>query len=124
MVSTKEGEVDTKTDAKAGARRRHGAELKRQVLAECAAPDASVAKVAMTHGLNANLVHKWRRQAQAGGGMVVSSFVPVTVAAPTAMNEPAPFVDLELQRGAISVRVRWPMAAASSCAAWLREILR
>jgi transposase len=40
------------------------------------------------------------------------------------MSEPAQFVDLELQRGATSVRVRWPMAGASSCAAWLREILR
>ena len=116
--------MDTKTDAKPGSRRRHGPELKRQVLAECAAPGASVAKVAMTHGLNANLVHKWRRQAQADGGVVAASFVPVTVAPSTVVSEPAPFVDLELQRGAISVRVRWPMAGASSCAAWVREILR
>ena len=111
--------MDTKTDARPGTRRRHGPELKRHVLAECAALGASVAKVAMAHGLNANLVHKWRRQAQAGGGVVAAAFVPVTVAAPTAVNEPTPFVDLELQRGAISVRVRWPMAGASSCAAWL-----
>jgi transposase len=104
--------VDTKTDAKPGSRRRHSPELKRQVLAESAAPGASVAKVAMTHGLNANLVHKWRRQAQASGGSVAAAFVPVAVAAPTVMSEPAPFVDLELQRGAISVRVRWPMTGA------------
>jgi transposase len=116
--------VDTKKDAKVGSRRRHDLGLKRQVLAECAAPGASVAKVAMTHGLNANLVHKWRRQAQADGGVVAPAFVPVAVAAPTVMSEPAQFVDLELQRGATSVRVRWPMAGASSCAAWLREILR
>ena len=116
--------MDTKKDAKGVSRRRHSQELKRQVLAECAAPGASVAKVAMTHGLNANLVRKWRRQAQASGGVVAAAFVPVAVAAPTVMNEPAPFVDLELQRGGISVRVRWPMAGASSCVAWLREILR
>jgi len=30
------------------------------VLAQCAAPGASVSKVAMSHGLNANLVHGWR----------------------------------------------------------------
>ena len=116
--------MDTKKYAKVGSRRRHGLELKRQVLAECATPGASVAKVAMTHGLNANLVHKWRRQAQLGGQVAAAAFVPVAVAAPSVMSEPAPFVDLELQRGAISVRVRWPMAGASSCAAWLREILR
>lgn len=116
--------MDTKTGAKPGSRRRHGQELKRQVLAECAAPGASVARVAMSHGLNANLVHKWRQQAKADGGVVAPPFVPVAVAAPIVMNEPQPFVDLEVQRGTISVRVRWPMAGASSCAAWLREILR
>jgi transposase len=115
--------VDTKKDAKGGSRRRHGQELKRQVLAECAAPGASVAKVSMLHGLNANLVHKWRRQAQANVEPT-AAFVPVAVAAPSVVSEPAQFVDLELQRGSISVRVRWPMAGASSCAAWLREILR
>jgi transposase len=115
--------VDTKKGAKVGSRRRHGLELKRQVLGECAAPGASVAKVAMAHGLNANLVHKWRRQSQAGTA-VAAAFVPVAVAAPSVLSEPVQFVDLELQRGAISVRVRWPMAGASSCAAWLREILR
>ena len=38
-------------------RRRHGAQLKALVLEQCAAPGASVAKVAMSHGLNANIVH-------------------------------------------------------------------
>jgi transposase len=86
-----------------------------------------VAKVSMSHGLNAHLVHKWRRQAQSGVEPV-SAFVPITLAAPPVASEAAQFVDLELQRGAVSVRVRvrvrWPMAGASSCAAWLREILR
>jgi transposase len=78
----------------------------------------------MAHGLNANLVHKWRRQTQAGGASAAPAFVPVTVDAPAATGEPAPFIDLELQRGGVLVRVRWPLAAASTCAAWLREILR
>jgi transposase len=115
--------VDTKKDAKVGSRRRHGLEVKRQVLAECAAPGASVAKVAMSHGLNANLVHKWKRQSQADIA-TTGAFVPVAVAARPVVDEPAQFVDLELQRGSITVRVRWPMAAASSYAGWLREILR
>ena len=32
-----------------------------QVIAECAQPDTSIANVALTHNLNANLVHKWIR---------------------------------------------------------------
>jgi len=30
---------------------------------------------------------------------------------------------LELQRGPVHVRVRWPMTGATACAAWLREML-
>ena len=40
-------------------RRVHGAELKARVLAQCHEPQASVAAVALAHGLNANLVRKW-----------------------------------------------------------------
>lgn len=117
--------MDTKEDAKRRTRRRHEAGLKQRVLAECAVPGASVAKVAMAHGLNANLVHKWRRDGRASAELGAPTFVPVAMAASLpAVNESAQFVDLELQRGALSVRVRWPMAAVPSCAAWLREILR
>jgi len=34
------------------------------VLQECGQPGAFVARIALAHGLNANLVHKWRREAQ------------------------------------------------------------
>ena len=47
--------------SKAATRRRHDDELKAKVLAECDEAGASVAAVAQSHGLNANLVHKWRR---------------------------------------------------------------
>ena len=40
-------------DSKRAARRRHDAELKARVLSECAEPGASVAQIALTHGLNA-----------------------------------------------------------------------
>lgn len=48
------------SDAKPASRRRHDADLKRQVIAAFAAPGASVANVAMSYGLNANLVHSKR----------------------------------------------------------------
>ena len=41
-------------------RRRHSDELKARVLAACDAPGASISGVALAHGLNANLVRKWR----------------------------------------------------------------
>ncbi|WP_442953010.1 transposase [Paucibacter sp. B51] len=51
------------SDAKPASRRLHDAEQKRQVIAACAAPGASVAQVAMSYGLNANIVLMWRRLA-------------------------------------------------------------
>ena len=50
-------------DSKNIKRRRYSAELKAQVLSQCAQPGASVAGVALSHGINANIVHKWRRLA-------------------------------------------------------------
>jgi transposase-like protein len=58
---------------KPASRRRYSREFKLQVLAECDGPGASVAKVAMAHGINANIVHRWRlvdRRAQSPTPMV------------------------------------------------------
>jgi len=71
-------------DSKRITRRRHGAELKQQVLAECEIAGASVAQIAMAHCLNANLVHKWRRLAGRG------------VSAPVAQNVAAAFIPVPL----------------------------
>ncbi|MDU7589036.1 MAG: transposase, partial [Acidovorax sp.] len=66
------------TDAKKNTRRRYDAELKQQILAQCAEPGASVASIAMSHGINANVVHKWRRLASGALPAVATpAFVPV-----------------------------------------------
>lgn len=110
-------------DAQKISRRRHSAALKAQVLAECAEPGASIAHVAMSHGINANVVHKWRRLPGAKADAApVQGFVPVALApAPAA---PAPDIRIELRHGHTSMAVTWPVSAASDCAAWIRELLR
>ncbi|MBK6594232.1 MAG: transposase [Burkholderiales bacterium] len=40
-------------------RRTHSPEFKARVLAACSQPGASIAAVALAHGINANVVHKW-----------------------------------------------------------------
>ena len=63
-------------------RRRYSKEMKAQVIAQCELPGASVAKVAMSHGINANVVHGWRKLAREASEVVVASpreFVPVAV---------------------------------------------
>jgi transposase-like protein len=47
--------------AKPKRRRKHSAQLKERVVAACTMPGASVARIALEHGLNVNLVHRWRR---------------------------------------------------------------
>ncbi len=109
--------------SKRGSRRRHDDELKAKVLSECRVPGASVAQVALAHGLNANLVHKWRRQAEGAKLSVTApTFIPVTMTSAV-----APVVDdirIELRRGALAVNVTWPLAASAQCASWLRELLK
>lgn len=112
-------------------RRRHGDELKARVLAECDEPGASVAAVAQSHGLNANLVHKWRRRhrqraqvvgAASADSQVADAFVPLQLPAP--VTAAVPDIRIELRRGATSVSIVWPGQTAGECAAWLREWLR
>jgi transposase len=105
-------------------RRRHSAELKGRIVAECESGERSVAQVAQAHGVNANLVHRWRREAETKTGAVVRSqdvFVPVALR--SAMPDGSD-IRVELRRGALAVKVQWPLEAAGSCAAWLRELLR
>ena len=102
-------------------RRRHSGERKAQSLRECARPGTSVASVAMSHGINANIVHKWRRPAGAAA-LSVASFVLVALPAPSCA---APSnIRMELRRGATTMTITWPAAAAGDCAAWMRELLR
>ena len=49
-------------EAKKKTRRGYGSELKQPILAQCSDPGASVVSIALSHGINANVVHKWRRQ--------------------------------------------------------------
>lgn len=132
-------------------RRVHGAEFKAQVLAECQQPGASVAAVALAHGLNVNLLRKWlvgrgiKRAGLAAPRTVMRKlagtddtstsslqFIPVEIApepmvasaAEPEQAEPptAEEIHVELTRGATQLRVRWPSAQAAACAGWLREL--
>ncbi|MCY1245881.1 hypothetical protein D9M72_590660 [compost metagenome] len=100
-----------------------------------------MAAVAMSLGVNANLLRRWVRDAEvqtcgsapidapkdlpsAAPGPVAAGFVPVHL--PTAAEPAIPPGDIrmELRRGAISVVVTWPAGLASECGDWLRELLR
>ena len=123
-------------DRSRSARRIHAPELKKAVLDECRA-GGSVASVAMAHGLNANLVHKWRRQ-ESGKSAVASTvqgpvqtFIPLAITPPglAAPIAPTPLacaepreLRIEMRRGTLVATVTMP--ATTESAEWLRELLR
>ena len=82
-------------------RRDHSAELKREVVQQCLQPGASVSGIALAHGINANLVFRWRRErlqvGQAGAAPPSQSapmLLPVVLESPrpdvVAMPKPPP----------------------------------
>jgi transposase len=109
-------------------RRFYSPELKRQVVAETKLPGASVAGVALAHGINANIVHRWIRELASFEPAAPQGFVALTVQS----AEPAqPGTDpgnteirIELRRSGTVVNIAWPVAQAGECAAWMRELLR
>jgi len=110
-------------------RRTYSEALKAQVLAECVAPGASVAKVALGHGINANVVHRWRqllREGKQSVPAISSGFVPVSLETTSSASPPVAGADIqvELRRGAIAMPINWPTSAAAEFAAWTRELLR
>jgi transposase len=115
------------TSDKTATRRRYSPEIKAQVMAQCDARGASVAKVAMSHGINANVVHGWRKRARLGpAAMIVSprEFAPVALE-PTPEQPGAPRnIEVELRRGAVTMKITWPPSAAAEFTAWTRELLR
>jgi transposase len=136
---------------KSGPRRRHSDELKAKVLAACDEPSASISGVALAHGLNTNLVRKWRtgRGFELAGTAITPAaaskappaslgaapeFVAIEMPAPPKAAARAaaeltaaapigePLIQIELRRGPLHLNVRWPTAAAEDCRAWLREL--
>jgi transposase len=132
-------------------RRRHSDELKSKVLIACNEPGASISGVALAHGLNTNLVRKWRSgHGIKRVGMAVTptmstaptalattgAFVAVEMPTPTppkaaarAAHQPTtaspidePLIQIELRRNALHLSVRWPSTAAEDCRAWLSEL--
>lgn len=116
-------------------RRRYGDQFKAMVLAQCDAPGMSVAQVAMSHGINDNVVHRWRqlvRQQQTARHATVgaqpaaeqpAAFVPLALPAPDTPQEKTEF-RLDIKRGAVTVGVAWPEKALGELAGFVRELLK
>lgn len=127
-----------------GRRRTFDPVFKAEVVAACLHPGVSVAAVALSHGLNANLLRRWVIENERYGHHALSDddqrehrSIALTVPTPRATPSfiPVPLspgssyagnetIHLELKRGTSTVNVAWPVSAAVQCAELLREWLR
>jgi transposase len=113
-------------------RRFYSPEFKSQVVAQTQIPGASVAGVALVHGINANILHRWLRERSGQAPVAQSGFVALSLSSgkdtPAQAHEdpanPEQNIRIELRRGATVVNIAWPVAQVGECATWMRELLR
>lgn len=118
-------------------RGRYSNDFKRQITAACLAPGVSTAAIALANGLNANLVRRWVTESSPRSDSMQSKtttamatvhgnpgFVPVGLGPVSpGSNMASSDIRIELQHGATTVQIRWPLQASGQCAQWLREVL-
>ena len=110
--------------------------LKARVVAECSRAGSSIAGIALNHGLNANMVHRWLDEYEAGIGWAKhigrqAQFVPIAMEPSAVMQEPAAashalpsgFIEIEVTRGKSRISMKWPVDAANACATMLGQLL-
>jgi len=110
-----------------GTRRTHSLELKQRAVAASNQPGASIAGVAMAHGINTNQLHKWRRQLLAAVAVVAQPrMLPVTITPESASMPDGPSVqegsiDIQFSRARVSVRGRVDLDVLQTVLVTLRQ---
>jgi transposase-like protein len=128
-------------------------QFKAELVAACQQPGASIAALALQHGMNTNVLHRWLKEYGQGRHRLAAAtapsldpalaprttpafvplelnavapscaFVPPVQASPAAVPALAT-IRLDCQRQGVSMTVHWPLSAAAECAQMLREWLR
>jgi len=118
--------VDT-TGVERRRRRRHSAQFKAESVAACQQAGVSIAAVAMSRSLNANLLRRWVVEAERAESAPLAlrsprqTFVALPVQSTSGDSTP---IRVEVRRGALTVSVQWPRSAMHECGMWLREVLK
>lgn len=126
-------------------RRTFMAEFKHQLIQQCQQPDTSVAKVAMQHQINANLLHKWIRQSRSMVPSLTISSIPQTdflpvILHPTPVKQEAPpppvpekkatahiRIPLHDEQGSVRdqmIEIEWPVESATELLLLLQGLIK
>ena len=113
---------------KAG-RRWHSKEFKQAAVAACREPGVSLASVALDRRINANLLRRWVKSAEAKAAaasivqtVAAPTFIPVRVTRRVKRDGEAP-IRIKVRKGSTQIVVEWPAAISASCGVWLRDLL-
>ncbi|ENG3829029.1 hypothetical protein ABVS_1068 [Acinetobacter lwoffii] len=126
-------------------RRTFTAEFKHQLIQQCQQPDTSVAKVAMQHQINANLLHKWIRQSRSMVPSLTISSIPQTDFLPVILHQtpvkqeapPPPVpekkatahirIPLHDEQGSVRdqmIEIEWPVESATELLLLLQGLIK
>lgn len=95
--------------------------FKAQVVQECLQPGATISSVAISHGINANVIRKWLPLYREQPVASQPAFVPVRAAAKRPADST---VTIELLFGDRLMTLKWPASDPEGCARFVRELLQ
>ena len=119
-------------------RQKYSNEFQSEVVAQARQPHVSIASVALSHGLNANLLRRWiydadpsyikreKRLANTSGSIPISDtpgFLPLSLPHPSSKAD-GKSIEIEVHKGGSTIRVKWSMQASTTCLAWIRELTK
>ncbi|CAP41426.1 MULTISPECIES: transposase [Alcaligenaceae] len=118
-------------------RRTYSASFKAELVERCRQIGISSAAVAVSHGMNPNVLRRWIKESAESTGLAGTERPPVKIQCSPAFVELAmperiaqhtvpsdDRIHIELQRNGTTVSVAWPLSQIAQSAAWLREVLQ
>lgn len=88
---------------------RYDPQVKQELIRQCMMPGVSVARMAMQHGINANLLRTWITKSQSSKAITVQRAVSETAA-----QDVQAFVPVQVQAGASCAAVAMPTRACGA----------
>lgn len=113
-------------------------EFKAELVAACQEPGTSIAALAGTHAMNANVLHRWLKEharsgchGRSGSGNAAGSsvalqslapaFIPVQLPVSPSVEQP---IKVEIRKGTLTMSITWPGSASADFASWAASILK
>jgi transposase-like protein len=93
--------------------------FKAQVVQECLQPGATLSSVAISHGINANVIRKWLPLYRDQSPAALPAFVSLR---PTPKRQTEAVAIIELSLGEQMFTVKWPTSDPEGCARFVRGL--